>query len=295
MKPAYHRFLLLFVDGIGLAPATVDNPFAEAPSPALRELLGGPLTLESVTQRDGLVLAAIDACLGVEGRPQSATGQTALFTGVNAPRLVGRHITGFVGPQLKGILEGGNLFSWAQQRRRSVTFANAYRPPRPSDGRRPISVTTYSVQVAGLARRGVAELLAGEAVTWDIVRDRFAEGVADPLPTIEPQEAGRHLAAITASHDLTVFETFLTDLAGHRRFGIEAGDTIARLDGLLAGLREAAPGDLTVVVTSDHGNLEESSSKIHTRNPVPLLAFGPAAERFADARSILDVTPRLLG
>lgn len=294
MKRAYHRFLLLFVDGIGLAPATTDNPFAAAPTPALRQLLDGPLTLESTTQRDDLVLAAIDACLGVEGRPQSATGQTALFTGVNAPRLLGRHVTGFVGPRLKAILEGGNLFSWARQRHRSVTFANAYRPPRPSDGRRPISVTTYSIQVAGLARRGLAELVAGEAVTWDIVRDRFGEGLAGPLPTVEPEEAGRHLAAITAAHDLTVFETFLTDLAGHRRFGLEAGEAIARLDGLLAGLRETAPDDLTIVLTSDHGNLEESSSKIHTFNPVPLLAFGPAARRFADARSILDVTPRLL-
>ena len=33
--------------------------------------------------------------LGIEGLPQSATGQTALFTGINAAQLLGRHLFGF--------------------------------------------------------------------------------------------------------------------------------------------------------------------------------------------------------
>jgi len=294
MSEAYHRVLLLFVDGVGLAAASADNPLSTAATPHLRSLLGGPLTLESVTRRDGLVLTPIDANLGVEGRPQSATGQTALFTGVNAPRLLGRHVTGFVGPRLKSILEGGNLFHSAARRGWSVTFANAYRPPRQHEGRRPISVTTYSLEVAGLPRRGLAELREGLAVTWDIVRDRFAEGVEGGLDAVTPEEAGVHLAELGKRHRLTVFETFLTDLAGHARFGLEPGEAIGRVDGLLGGLLAARTGDLTVVLTSDHGNLEDATTRVHTRNPVPLLAVGPAAGHFAGARTLLDVTPRIL-
>ena len=40
--------LFVFLDGVGLAPASPDNPLASAPTPALRGLLGGPLTIEQV-------------------------------------------------------------------------------------------------------------------------------------------------------------------------------------------------------------------------------------------------------
>ena len=80
---AYHRVLLIFVDGIGLAPVGPDNPFGRVPMPALEGVLGGPLTVESIGTTLEAHLSAIDANLGVEGLPQSATGQTALFTGDN--------------------------------------------------------------------------------------------------------------------------------------------------------------------------------------------------------------------
>jgi 2,3-bisphosphoglycerate-independent phosphoglycerate mutase len=291
MKAAYHRLLLIFADGVGLAAASEGNPFAVAPSPALRGLLGGPLTLESRTSRERLLLTGLDACLGVDGLPQSATGQTALFSGVNAPRLLGRHVTGFVGPRLEAVLESGNLFLEASRRGHSVTFANAYRPP---GRRRTASVTTRSLEIAGLPRRSLEELVAGRAVAWDIVRDRFGAALDGALPTVTPRQAGRHLGAIASRHELTVYETFLTDLAGHRRDGLEPAEAVRRLDGLIGGVLAGAGPELTVLLTSDHGNLEDAATRSHTRNPVPLLAVGPAASRFRGATSILDVTPRIL-
>ncbi|HLF57767.1 MAG TPA: metalloenzyme, partial [Thermoanaerobaculia bacterium] len=59
------RFLLLFVDGVGLAPASDKNPLASEPMPALAALLGGPLTSERAGAGDGWTLAALDATLGV--------------------------------------------------------------------------------------------------------------------------------------------------------------------------------------------------------------------------------------
>ena len=72
----------------------------------------------------------------------------------------------------------------------------------------------------------------------------------------------------------------------------EAVTLIEKLDGFLAGLVPAL-GETTLLVTSDHGNLEDKSTRSHTRNPVPLLAIGPQAAAFAEARSLLDVAPAL--
>ncbi len=91
------RILLLFIDGIGLAPAGVTNPLSVVDMPAVRALLGGPLTLEQVQEREGLVLVPLDATLGVPGLPQSGTGQTALFAGENGAVILGHHVPAFPG------------------------------------------------------------------------------------------------------------------------------------------------------------------------------------------------------
>ncbi len=297
MGEPYHRLLLVFLDGVGLAPASAGNPLARVPTPALSSLLGGPLTRERVGERPGLLLAPLDSRLGVDGLPQSATGQTALFTGVNAPALLGRHSTGFVGPRLADAIERGSLFLRARERGHAATFANAYgrRYRQAIDrGRRRPSVTTLAVLAAGLPLRGVEELARGEAVAWDVERDRFAELAGEPVPAVPAPEAGRHLAALAGAHRLTVYETFLTDLAGHRRWGVTADEALRRVDGLLAGVLAAAGPDLTVIVTSDHGNLEDETTRGHTLNPVPLLVRGPLAARFAGVSSLLGVAPAIL-
>ena len=71
---------------------------------------------------------------------------------------------------------------------------------------------------------------------------------------------------------------------------------IARLERFLVALFDAVdPREQLVVVTSDHGNLEDLSTRSHTRAPVPLLAFGRGARAFVEgARSLLDVAPRLI-
>ena len=69
---------------------------------------------------------------------------------------------------------------------------------------------------------------------------------------------------------------------------------VRRIDGLIAGYLDGAPAGATLILTSDHGNIEDSTSRSHTRNPVPLLAVGPLAAEFSNLSSILDVTPRIL-
>lgn len=300
--------LLLFADGVGLAPAGPDNPLAAEPTPAFDELLGGPLTAEALQRPIGAegarVLAALDATLGVPGLPQSATGQTALFTGVNAPAALGRHVTAFPGPRLRAILEESSLFRRTAERGLAATFANPFTPGyfrRVEEGGRRLSATTLAAVAGGVRLRDLEDLRRDRAVAWDVERDRFAERAgpeAVGLAPVSAREAGRHLAALAAEHRLTLYETFYTDLAGHRRWGIEPADAVRRLDGLVGGLREglaARPeARVTVVLTSDHGNLEDATHTVHTTNPVPLLAFGPAAGRFRDLTRIDQVAGRIL-
>ena len=104
------------------------------------------------------------------------------------------------------------------------------------------------------------------------------------------------MAAGAAESDLALFELFLTDTAGHSQDTEWARDEVVRTDWFLARLFDAVdPREQLVVVTSDHGNLEDLSVRTHTRAAVPLLAFGAGARAFVrGAKSLLDVAPRLL-
>jgi hypothetical protein len=293
------RFLVLFVDGVGLAPAGTDNPLSSVAMPALNGLLGGPLTTESLGRGELWRLATLDASLGVPGLPQSATGQTALFTGENAPAALGRHVPAFPGPRLAALIAEKSILRRAVLGGRRATFANPY-----SQGyfdevearRRRHSATTLTALAAPSERaslRDLGDLARGEACAWDVTRESFRE--SEPtVETVAAEEAGRHLAAVAEAHDLTLWETFMTDLAGHRRRDWTAAEALGRLDGLIAGLLAARPAELTVLMVSDHGNLEEAGHRQHTKNPVPLLAIGPGAEAFAGLSRIDQVTPRLL-
>jgi hypothetical protein len=297
MQTAYHPVLFLFVDGIGLAEASDDNPFSTEATPAIEALLGGPLTDESVQQTDEVVLAAVDATLGWPGLPQSATGQASLLTGENGADVMERHQTGFPGPTLRALVEERGLLERAVALGRRVTFANPYTRAYLAaldSGKRRASVTTVAVRAAGLELRSLEDLEQGRAVSWDHCRDQFSARAGETVALITARQAGRDLASIASTEDLTLHETFLTDLAGHLKRGIDPGEAVRRLDEVIAGIEEARDPGLTWVLSSDHGNLEDISTGSHTVNPVPLLAVGPAADSFAGLDSILDVTPAIL-
>jgi hypothetical protein len=289
--------VLLFLDGFGLGPDRRTNPLAIAPTPFLNGLLDGPLTASATVERDDTLLVPLDACLGVPGLPQSATGQTALFTGINAARHLGYHLPAFPNTALKKLIDRHALLKRVVDAGGSATFANAYTPTYfelVRRGERRHSVTTLSVYAAGVPFRTERELAHGRAVYWDITRRHFPPNAHGTIAPIEPEEAGGHLARLAADHDLTVFECFLPDLIGHRKDHGEAARLCRTVDRFLAAIVSRLPRGCTILLSSDHGNMEDLSASLHTRNPVPLLAVGPAAARFAPARSITDIAPAVL-
>lgn len=71
---------------------------------------------------------------------------------------------------------------------------------------------------------------------------------------------------------------------------------LTRLDGLLEGVVGALdPGHDLLLLTSDHGNLEDRTTSDHTLNPVPGLVWGRNARAVAESLGRLDdVMPTVL-
>ncbi|MEI7771069.1 MAG: metalloenzyme [Chloroflexales bacterium] len=288
-----------FLDGLGLAPSAATNPLAAAATANIQALLGGPLTIEQLQDRPGLLLRPIDACLGVAGLPQSGTGHVALLAGVNAPALHGRHQPNFPPVALRPLLAERSIFRLARQAGHAVAFANAFSAgywQAIAARRLRRSASVIAAEGADVRLRDSDDLRAGRALSWDITRQAAHErGEGAGLALIDPELAGGHLAGLAREHALVFFECFLPDLAGHGRMGAGAApEVLARIDRLIGGLLAArGPAD-TILITSDHGNIEDGATQSHTRNPVPLLVIGPDAPHFAAVARIDEVAPAIL-
>lgn len=302
MTPTPERVLLLFVDGVGIGAADAwTNPFCSAEMPHLRRLLAGELPVAipsgSVVEREGAaVLIATDATLGVAGRPQSGTGQTALLTGLNAPALFGRHFGSWVPMDLRPMLRRENLLSRAREAGCSAAFANAYPvelAPRLLERRPP--AFPIAAAAAGVLTRGTAALRDQQAVSSSLTNDGWQARLgSDAIPSVTPHEAGGVLGRITAEHRLTVFAHYDPDLVGHQRDLAAGVSVLERFDRFLGGVVEALPDGSLLVIASDHGNVEDCRVA-HTRNPVPTIAVGPGQALFAErVRAITDIAPTLL-
>lgn len=284
--------VFVFLDGLGVGPADGTNPLWLASMPNLRRLLGGPLVAGRKVDRPSLLFKAIDALLGVQGLPQSATGQTALFTGVNVAQLLGQHLGAYPNARLIEVINEHNILKRATERGYRATFANAYTPQYfqlVRERKRRHSATTLSVLAAGLPLRTLADLKRGEAVYWDITNFYLVEHLHLALPIIEPETAGQRLARLSRDYDLVLYESFLPDAVGHRKDLGKALEVLDILDRFFAGLLGEVGPTVTIVMSSDHGNLEELPVGVHSTNPVPLLAVGPGAESFRGAQAITDV------
>jgi phosphopentomutase len=116
----------------------------------------------------------------------------------------------------------------------------------------------------------------------------------DVPPEISPEAAGANLARLSRRHDLLLYECFAPDLIGHRRDMGQALDWLATFDRFLEATVQGMSPSTTLVLTSDHGNMERLDVVSHTRNPVPLLVIGPDTRAFARVGAITGVTPAIL-
>jgi len=298
--PDPSRILFVFLDGVGIGPDDpAVNPFVRAREqiPTLVRMMGGDVPVSGRHGRSGGDSRAfpLDATLGMEGTPQSGTGQVALLTGESAAEIFGRHFGPWTPVRLRPVLEERSVLKRAAHAGRAVAFANAYPRGWPgANGGRRLAGPPLAARAAGALTRHEDALAAGTAVASEIVNDGWRQHLGfDLLPEITARQAGANLARISRGADLTLFAHYATDSAGHTHDMDTAIGALIRVDSFFEGVLAELSSDTLLLVASDHGNLEDVRAG-HTRNPVLGIAMGPGAGEVADLSDIRAVTPRVL-
>ncbi len=284
--------LLFFIDGLGIGMRGPFNPLDNlenaTPLAVFQDETPEPFL-------DCLVVPT-DPRLGVQGRPQSASGQTTILTGVNAPALLGYHKQGFPNKPLLEIISVHSIFRQLLEAGiKPVTFANAYTDHFFTERPRWVSATTAAVEAAGLTFRSIDDLKNNAAVFMDFTNRILIERGVDVSERTEEQ-AAEVLARITSENRFTLYEYFITDKVGHAQ-DMPLAKTI--LTSLARFIREVLVRlDLertTVLLTSDHGNIEDLSSRNHTLHAVPTIIWGAQRELAASRiKTLADITPAII-
>jgi hypothetical protein len=282
--------LLIFVDGVGIGTRGPHNPMDGAETAILNFFQNEDFNIPF-----GGVVSITDAHLGVEGKPQSATGQTTILTGVNAPAFLGQHLSGFPGGSLRTVIQDNSILKNLVGHGRKVAFANAYAPRFFEKRPRFVSVSTIANEAAGLRFRNIEDLKSDQAVYHDFTHS-VLKGAGIPIDYRSAENAGKVLADLAVNHDFCFYEYFITDFAGHSRdFGF-ARVSIQQLDKFLVSV--VTQIDLTrhtVILVSDHGNVEDMTTKSHTDNKVATIVWGKNSKRISSQiTSLCDITPVIL-
>jgi hypothetical protein len=297
------HILLIFLDGIGLGEDDPSlNPFAAINAPTLHALAGDRRWLRS-TQRTETARATFiptDPRLGVAGRPQSATGQAAIMTGRNVPAEIGEHYGPKPTPAIRQIIGESSLYKRLTANGKRGALLDAY-PPRffqsIDGGKRLRSSIQEAGYVGDVPIFGVDELYSGEALSADWTGKGWRDFLGYPdAPVLTPEDAGRKMAELARRYDFSLFSTWITDEIGHRG-PLERGvEYLELFDTVMAGLLDAwDDDDGLIIITSDHGNLEDLSIRQHTLNDVPTVLIGAGRHAFADGFAALtDITPKVL-
>ena len=284
--------VLFFIDGLGIGQRSSSNPLDGLADAA-------PLAVfqneDPETFLDGIVVPT-DATLGVEGRPQSASGQTTILTGVNAPLTLGYHKQGFPNAALLEVIQEHSVFRQLKTAGIGpVTFANAYTSWFFEARPRWVSATTAAVEAAEMNFRTVADLTKDNAVYQDFTNRLLIER-GEAVSERTPVEAATVLARIAAQHRFTLYEYFITDKAGHAQDMQMAKTILTNLASFVRHLLTKLDLEhTTVILTSDHGNIEDLSSRNHTLHKVPTIIWGSRRDYAADRiKSLVDITPTIV-
>jgi len=287
--------LFIFIDGLGIGSHNEHNPL---------HLLGAeaePLAVFEAEEDAGAimfdgVMIATDATLGIDGRPQSASGQTTILTGLNVPRLLGYHKHGFPNARMRELLDEHSIFKQLLARDiKPVTFANAYSPKFFTHRPRWLAATTVAVKAAGLSFRTLDDVRAGDALYHDWSNEILIDAGED-VPARDAEQAAGVLVNLSRASRFTLYEFFLTDRAGHAQDIVHATTLLRDLARFVRAVLERTDlSRMTVIITSDHGNIEDLSTKNHTRNRVPTLAWGVHRDVVSRrVRTLADIAPTII-
>jgi hypothetical protein len=296
------HILMIFLDGVGLgADDPVHNPLAAATLPTLMALANGQRWLASTGRQESAraTFVPTDPRLGVPGRPQSATGQAAILTGLNVPQLIGEHYGPKPDDRVRRYLDEASFFKQVRDRGGKAALLDAYPPGLHHDIARGKTLRSSIQQAAwagGQELMTLDDLKAGRALTpeWTGQAWRTYLKLHD-TPVYTPFEAGRQLVAISREYDFAMHSHWMTDHVGHRGPLARGVEILEAFDGVMAGVLDAWDDDEGVVIlTSDHGNLEDLGTRNHTENDVATVLIGNARHGIADSiHALTDYVPAM--
>lgn len=293
---------MIFIDGVGLGDDNPEtNPFSAAHFPTLTKITNGKKWLNSTGKivSDRAVFIPTDPRLNVAGRPQSATGQAVIITGKNVPLHIGRHYGPKPNVEIRALLDEDNFFTQVVKHNKRAALLEAY----PDQWHRGInsgkslpSSYQYAARSAGLPFFDHDTLKDGNALSGDWTGEGWRTQLGfDDIPVFAPLEAGEQLVKLSRNYDFAFMSHWLTDVIGHKGDLTEAIALLSIFDKVIEGvLKEWHDDEGLVIVTSDHGNIEEITHRRHTENDVPTVIIGNGAEAFAKGLSSLqDYVPRM--
>jgi len=293
--------LMIFIDGVGIGEKDYEfNPFFKYGFKIFNEIFNEtPCKQNPSLEKDGMFVFPTDATLGVEGLPQSGTGQVAIFCGMNAPKFVGKHFGPFPYSTTIPVIEEQNIFKTYKDLGKSPYFTNAY--PKVffdylKSGKTRLSTTSLSCRLSGIKLNSITDLRQSRALTAEITNERWNRKLKYQLKVIKPETAARRLLRIAGKNDFTLYEFFHTDHLGHGRILDEFEAIYHNLDRFLFTIfSELKKEELTLIVCSDHGNFEDLSVKTHTMNPTLTITAGKYAMQFAESiKDLTEIKPSII-
>jgi bisphosphoglycerate-independent phosphoglycerate mutase (AlkP superfamily) len=138
-------------------------------------------------------------------------------------------------------------------------------------------------------------LKAGRAVYQDFTNAMLIKRGEDVSPRTA-DEAAAVLARIVSENRFTLYEYFITDKVGHAQDMQAEKSVLKNLARLIRGvLQQIDLSSTSVILTSDHGNIEDLSSRNHTLNAVPTIVWGEHRLLIADRiQTLADITPAIV-
>lgn len=297
---AGNSFLMIFLDGVGIGDKNpASNPFFKYQFNFLDDIFGQTPDLNnSSISNNGKFIFPVDANLGVDGLPQSGTGQASLLCGFNASKMIGKHFGPFPYSTLIPVIEEKNIFARLLALGKKVEYVNAF--PKVffdylKSGKKRVGTIPLSCMLSGMKLKTARDVWKGKALTAEINNEKWRSRLNYKLPPVKPAIAGKRLLDISANSDFTFFEYWITDHLGHGRYKEETEEQLMILDAFLHYILKNIPDNITLLICSDHGNLEDISIKTHTRNPALSISAGYNAEYLVDnIKSLVDIKDAVL-
>jgi hypothetical protein len=149
------------------------------------------------------------------------------------------------------------------------------------------NIFVYAAREAGVTLRTWDDVRRGLALTSSMTHELEAEFNffgQEPLPQHTPKKAAAVLMALVEQHDFTFYKYQIPDLVSHTGRMELARHVFTIIEDFVEAILQAIdPASTILVITSDHGHLEQlASSHAHPKSKVPTWYFGPEPERNAE-------------